>query len=106
MMVDAEDVTEGPAAFDAFVALVQGGHVGLSVWSGEDAAGEPCVIIESEAETLALDVTQAMAAAILFTRTAHGHPNTDDALTLLDLSDCLHDALRDLVGSGEAVALH
>lgn len=100
--LDADDVTQGEEAHRAFLQMLRAGRGrDIEFWSAHEVdTGEPLVLVDDEAEIVAFTVQQALAAAMLCSRTAMCFPKSKSADVLLDVSDMLHAVLTDLIGAG------
>lgn len=101
-LLDSNDVTQGEEAHRAFLQMLRAGRGrDIEFWSAHEVdTGEPLVLIDDEAEIVAMSVQQALAAALLLTRTAARFPKSPSADVLLDVSELLGAVVADLVGSG------
>lgn len=103
--LDADDVTYGDEAPSALLALMSAGQTpSYLIAGGEDDEGQPMVIVETEAETFALDPQQAIGLLPDLARMAMQAPQTivgeATAELLLGIGDSINAVLTDLIGAG------
>lgn len=102
-LLDSNDVTQGEEAYAAFIDLchvVRNKDQALTITAAED--GDDFVIVEGEAETLALTQEQAVRAATVLTMAAALFDGDDEyaARHSRRIAEVLNEAVADLIGAG------
>jgi mannitol-1-phosphate/altronate dehydrogenase len=104
--LDADDVTHGDGAPDALLSLMTAGKaIALEFCGAEDDAGQPMVIVETEAETFALTTEQSFELALVLAELARRQSLTSSEGrhlfdTLLAMVETINAVLSDLIGAG------